>query len=238
MDDRIETGAGHLCVPPLLLAALAVAIAAVPGAGAALQFEPGRMLTALTGHLTHWNHSHLLWDTLALGALGILCCYFSPSRFWIAVVTSAIAIPIAIVICQPELSSYRGLSGIDSALLGLALVEFARHARRRRKPILLLVTYTTGICFGLKLLFEYLSGNALFVSAGEADFVNVPLAHLIGFGCGAVAAFAPQWRRRPTDLVHEKDLIRAISLRRNASGRHKPTPMANPRGDCPRETCL
>jgi membrane associated rhomboid family serine protease len=159
MDDRIETGAGHPCVPPLLLAALAIAVAAVPGAATTLQFEPGQALTALTGHLAHWNLSHLLWDTIALCALGALCCHFSRSRFWIAMATSAIAIPISIVIWLPELTSYRGLSGIDSALLGLALVEFGRHARRRRKPALLLMTGATGICFCLKLLFEFLSGD-------------------------------------------------------------------------------
>ena len=201
MDKRIETGAGRPCVPPLLLAALAVAIFVIPGAGSALQFEPGRAVTALTGHLTHWNRSHLLWDSIALVVLGLFCCYFSRARFWIAVAASAIAIPIAIVACQPELASYRGLSGIDSALFGLALFEFARHALGRHQPALLLLSCATGFCFCLKLVFEYLSGGALFVSLGEADFVNVPLAHLVGFGCGAVVAFIPKRRRLRANLV-------------------------------------
>jgi len=195
MNEPIQMRAGQICVPPLLLAALAGAIFLVPGAGVALQFEPGRIASALTGHFTHWNRSHLLWDSVALGALGMLCCYFSPARFWITVGTSAIAIPIAVATCQPELSSYRGLSGIDSALLGLALIEFARRAIQRGKRGQLILSCALAIGFGLKSVVEFLSGSALFVSTEGADFVNVPLAHLVGFACGVLVALAPDLQR-------------------------------------------
>ena len=103
-----------------------------------------------------------------------------------AVGLSSVAIPIAVAIWRPELSSYRGLSGVDSALLGLALAEFIRQAIQRGDRRLLTVGLLVGIGFASKLVFEFVSGGALFVSGGEAVFVNVPLAHLVGFLCGAV----------------------------------------------------
>ncbi|MGI9242787.1 MAG: hypothetical protein ACR2RV_18465, partial [Verrucomicrobiales bacterium] len=195
MNKPINPGAGQIFVPPLLLAALAGAIFLIPGAGAALQFEPGRIANALTGHFTHWNRSHLLWDSIALGALGVLCCYFSTPRFWLTVLTSAIVIPIAVATWHPELTSYRGLSGIDSALLGLGLIELARHAIAHGRRGQLILSGSAAVGFGLKSAFEYFSGAALFVSGEGADFINVPLAHLVGFGCGVLVALLPTMQR-------------------------------------------
>ena len=196
MNETGKPGAGQIVVPPLLLAALAGAIFLVPGAGAALPFESGRIASALSGHFTHWNLSHLVWDSIALGALGMLCCYFSPPRFWLTVLTSAIVIPIAVATWHPELSSYRGLSGIDSALLGLGLIELARHAIAHGKRGQLILSGAIAIGFGLKSIFESFSGAALFVSSEGADFVNVPLAHLVGFACGVLVALLPLAQRQ------------------------------------------
>ena len=171
-----------------MLAALALALHVIPGAAPALQYEAGRWWGVFTGHLTHWNSSHLLWDAVAFVALGILCCRFSRRRFWFTLLVSAIAISVAIRLWRPELASYRGLSGMDSALFGLALVEFAKLARREGRRGLLLLTGLAGGGFALKVAYEFASGAALFVSTAEVEFVNVPLAHLVGFVCGVMGA--------------------------------------------------
>ena len=190
MRKETNIGVGRLCAPPLILAGLALSLFLIPGAGAALQYEPGRWWGVFTGHLTHWNGSHLLWDLVAFVALGISCCRFSLHRFWEALLTSAVAIPLAVILWQPGLTSYRGLSGIDSALFGLALVEFGKFAHREGRRGLSLLAGIAGIGFVLKLAFEFSSGRAIFVSSGEIEFVNVPLAHLVGFGCGVLAAIS------------------------------------------------
>jgi rhomboid family GlyGly-CTERM serine protease len=188
MREGMNNGVGRICVPPLMLAALALVLHLIPGAGAALQYEPGRWWGVFTGHFTHWNGSHLLWDAVAFVTLGIFCCRFSRRRFWCTLLASAIAIPVAIILWLPEMTSYRGLSGIDSALFGLALVEFAKLAQREGRRGLLLLAGLVGGGFALKVVFEFVSGGAFFVSAGEIEFVNVPLAHLVGFGCGVMGA--------------------------------------------------
>jgi hypothetical protein len=82
---------------------------------------------------------------------------------------------------QPQFESYRGLSGLDSALFALfasSLIE-----QRRRAPVLLGVVALLGIL--AKSVFEIATGIPAFASGH--GYSPVPLAHLVGVLCGSVA---------------------------------------------------
>jgi len=87
-----------------------------------------------TCHLTHWNLDHLLWDTFALGVLGVMCERRSRSRWLVCLIASAVAIPLAVLVLQPEMATYRGLSGLDTALFTLLAVGMLREKWSERYP--------------------------------------------------------------------------------------------------------
>jgi hypothetical protein len=131
--------------------------------------------------------------------LAALCWQSSRGLALLAVAAAAVAIPLAVWAFLPEMSHYRGLSGIDSALcVVLALTELrAARARGGRAGVaafgLLLVA------FGAKVTFELLTGRAVFVDSTASSFVPVPLAHLVGCLCGVVTA-SGCWRWRGVRL--------------------------------------
>jgi hypothetical protein len=113
------------------------------------------------------------------------------------VLLSALLIPAAVWLACPELETYRGLSGVDSALLTLLAVGLLRDGLRpggRRAVAAASAAVLLG--FGAKLLYELASGAALFVDAGAAGFVPVPVAHAAGAAVGALGACARRGRDR------------------------------------------
>jgi hypothetical protein len=98
------------------------------------------------------------------------------------VFVAAIVIPLGLLILQPGMHLYRGLSGLDSALFALLCVSIAReHADDRRWVVVLA---GLGLAFLLKSAIELFSGAAVFVDTSSAGFAAVPLAHLLGAAVG------------------------------------------------------
>ena len=139
-----------------------------------------------TCHLLHWSWDHFFWDVMVLVAAGAFCETRWPRRFTLVLATAGVLIPLAVMVSAPELLSYRGLSGIDSALFALAagslLIEEVQAGRR---PAALLVAVVVTAQF-LKIGLESTVGNTLFVQ--DAPFVPVPLAHLCGATIGSLGA--------------------------------------------------
>ncbi len=172
-------------------AMLAVTVAAVPGA--AEQFELDRALITsgqwyrlLSGHFTHFGGSHLGWDVITLLVLGSVASLLNARRTVWAIALSAVVIPLAILIGQPELEVYRGLSGIDSALFALLATLLLKRAVRDRRFVLAGLIQIAIIGFFAKTAYEFLTGGAVFVDTLAVGFVAVPLAHAAGAVCGAV----------------------------------------------------
>lgn len=185
---------------PLLIAALAVAIAAVPGAAPVLQWDreaiaQGQVWRLLTGHLTHWSLDHLAWDVLAFAVLGVWAWSQNAARFWWTLIGSSLAIGAALWLWQPALIVYRGLSGIDSALFALVAVTVWRRGSCgwRWAAIVALLAFMG------KTVFELATGSALFVQALGPGVSAVPLAHLVGAAMGGVCGIPmPELRFTPS----------------------------------------
>ncbi|MBI2190940.1 MAG: rhombosortase [Planctomycetes bacterium] len=181
------------CASPLLTL-LAVAIHLCPAAPPLLEFRreavaEHEIWRVVTCHWTHFSWDHLLWDALALVVLGSLWEMRSGFRFWLGLALSALLIPAGIAVGLPDIQSYRGLSGIDSALFaGLACEVLAEKWRERRRLDAAAVA-ALGLAFAGKVLFEMLTGQTLFVDSAAAGMTPLPLAHLLGAAAGVLAVF-------------------------------------------------
>jgi rhomboid family GlyGly-CTERM serine protease len=169
----------------LALASVILLVQAVPELTHAAEWQrTGEWHRVFSCHFTHWSWDHLSWNLAMLLILGIPCELAARREMGIAIFAALVAIPIAILICLPEMRQYRGFSGVDSALLTLLLALRWRQGHR-------LVPALVGIAFAGKIGYELVAGTALFADSAVAGFVPVPLAHAVGALCGLMVA----WRR-------------------------------------------
>jgi rhomboid family GlyGly-CTERM serine protease len=137
-----------------------------------------------TCHLLHWSSNHLLWDLAMFTTLGAIAETNMPRRYRWTLLLSALLIPAGVMLHHPEMQTYRGLSGIDTALFGLIVADLLgrRLAERNWKSAIWFLM----LLFGLlaKMLTETLAGTNIFVS--DTSFIPLPVAHLIGAVIGLV----------------------------------------------------
>jgi len=131
----------------------------------------------VTCHFLHWSVQHFLWDALAFAALGIACARRDLAATLMTLATAIFVIPLAVTAFAPEVAVYRGLSGLDSALFALLLVQV-------RSRIALLC----GLAFIAKIAFELTTGAALFATNMGEGVVAVPVAHIAGAIVGTITA--------------------------------------------------
>ncbi len=149
----------------------------------------GELWRLLTGHWTHWSGEHLFWDLLVFAVAAALWERLGRRRRLLAcLLCSALAISLALWVLLPQVALYRGLSGLDCALVTALAAESIRRARARRRPgvALALACVLAGYLF--KIAFELATGSTLFLDAAAAPAANVPLAHVVGGVCGWAVA--------------------------------------------------
>lgn len=165
-----------------------------------LAAEPWRLFT---GHLTHWSAEHLLWDLLILLVAGAAVESLGRGRWVLSVAGSAVLISVGLWHWQDEMQIYRGLSGLDSALVATWAVALASRggadglvqrgpagrgiAGRSSRPKVLGLFLLLGLLG--KSVLELTTGESLFVATKSAGFAAVPLAHLLGGLWGGVSHF-------------------------------------------------
>jgi rhomboid family GlyGly-CTERM serine protease len=162
----------------------------LPGVRPCLEFQLGdsalgQVSQLFTSHFLHWSVEHLFWD---LGMFVVLCGFaerISRNGLLALLAVSAIAIPPMVAVLHPELETYRGLSGLDTALFGFVVAFFAldRYAASDSQGVLLY----SGLLLAMvaKTVHEYTTGT-IFVS--DASFSPVPIAHVVGGVLGVAAA--------------------------------------------------
>ncbi len=137
-------------------------------------------------HLLHWSAEHLFWDLAMFGVLSGCCERWWRKSYYHTLVLSALLIPLAVMVWQPNISSYRGLSGIDTALFALMATRLGVESLGRRDGSQAILFMTLLASLIAKVAYEFVTGDLLFVS--EVNFVPLPLAHLVG---GVVGALVP-----------------------------------------------
>ena len=159
------------------LTLLAIAATLLPGSWLELQ-RGGAAWRIATCHFTHFTYEQLAWDALVFLLLGIICARENHEAFRATLLASVIVVPIA-VLAFSNVTTYRGLSGIDSALFGLLLVTESRRSR---------IVAFCGIAFAAKMIFEMRTGATLFVHSDA--FIAVPVAHIAGALVGVIVALS------------------------------------------------
>jgi rhomboid family GlyGly-CTERM serine protease len=185
--------ARHLPGASLLLALVAVVFWFSPEISAMGEWQRGHPLHLwrwFTGHFCHWSSEHLIWDTIVFVALGAICEQRSRSQFLLCNAVSALAIIAATTVFLPNIHSYRGLSGIDSALFGWLIAELFQQARDRRDWRRLALICAFAFAFIAKVIWECTTSSTLFVSNAQSEFVPMPLAHAVGAFAGVALSIA------------------------------------------------
>lgn len=178
----------------LLLSVVVLAIYARADWTAALQYErdallAGELWRIVTGHWTHWSWNHLSWDLAAFIGLAIACECMGRRRFLWCTFLSSVFISFAVWYWLPDMETYRGLSGINSALFSFAAFQLLwTRLENDRASVLLPLILLFG--FVAKTAYEVHTGRAFFV---EADISVVVLAHVVGALTGLVSAVALKW---------------------------------------------
>jgi len=152
----------------------------------------GEVWRLVSAHFVHWSKEHLFWDALALGALGWMCEREGVLCFLATTAAAAVQIPLVVSIAEPQMSTYRGLSGIDSALFALLAALITRRAIGEKDWSRLGIVILISAGFAAKVGLEVSTGGTLFVDSAAAGMTPVPLAHvvggLIGLGVGLMPA--------------------------------------------------
>jgi rhomboid family GlyGly-CTERM serine protease len=176
------------------MALIAGAIACIPSAGELLQYDRTQILSGefwrlATGHLTHWNFEHIQWDLLMFVVLEAVCEMRSPRRMWMCTALSAALVSTVVFFWFPEVTAYRGLSGIDTALFTLLSLDLLRDALRQRTPAMALATGGLLVGFVVKTGYEAATGHAMFVDQHAAGFDLLIWDHIVAGITGAIVAF-------------------------------------------------
>jgi rhomboid family GlyGly-CTERM serine protease len=166
----------------------------------ALQYDraaiaAGEWWRIVTCHFTHWSADHFAWNILVFAILSGACELTSRRRFVLTMCASIILIPLAMFTFQPQFLTYRGLSGLDSALFGLLAVELFVERRLIGDRRTVLAIGLLIAAFVVKTMIEVMTGTAVFADSRSAGFQPVPLAHFVGGIIGAGVALRGNWKR-------------------------------------------
>ncbi|WP_442507477.1 rhombosortase [Novipirellula sp. SH528] len=182
-----------------VLSAIAIAAYAFPSLTAGLQLDfasvtSGQWWRLLTGHLTHFGGGHLFWDVLMFVVLGAACERQHPKLFAVSLIVMALGISATIMLACQDVSGYRGLSGIDTGLFVWFIADQIRQSLANRDRMFASVWTATGMLLVGKLVYEFTTGEILFVNA--EGFKPLVESHLAGATFGAMfAGLGIMWRR-------------------------------------------
>lgn len=194
MDLRRQTS--RIPWMTLSICVITLLIALIPGAATLMQWDRtaiggGEWWRVFTGHLTHWNFDHLVWDLVTFAALGVLCEREGRGRMVACLAVASVVIAGVIGFAVPAIDLYRGLSGLDTALFVLFTGSSwmaAWRAAQWRKAALWSIPL---LAMTAKLAYETATGRVLFVDAAEAGFEPLAAAHLAGAFTASTLVVAP-----------------------------------------------
>jgi rhomboid family GlyGly-CTERM serine protease len=189
-----EELAGRLPGVSLILVAVALAVMPLDSLATWLEYDRaavdgGQLWRLLTCQLTHWSWDHLFWDAAALLLLGWVLEREDRRSMLVCLSLSAVLIPALVHFGQPGLATYRGLSGIDSAVFVLLAVVLLRKCLADGDRVWTLACVMMLAAFTGKIGFELVSGGTLFVDSEASRMLPVPLVHVLGGALGAACGW-------------------------------------------------
>jgi rhomboid family GlyGly-CTERM serine protease len=155
----------------------------------------------------HWSVNHLCWDLFMFYLIGSLCEQRNRFAFLAVTMVSGLTIPVTVMLYSPELGSYRGLSGIDTALYALLGTLWLCDALRQGDRAASLVWSGLIVAMFLKIIYELTSRDLLFVT--DDSFTPAPTAHLTGALIGILLALGVAMRSELRGQLANIDVKRA-----------------------------
>ena len=149
----------------------------------------GDLLGIFGGSFFHHGARHAINDIGSVLLMGLLYERVVGRAYVAVLLITLPLIPLAVLLLDPSLASYCGLSGTVHALFAVALVWEWRRADWRPSWGVIVLT----VALGIKLLQEAFTGQMLIDLEMASQVRLVPAAHLIGTLCGVVAGLL----RRP-----------------------------------------
>jgi rhomboid family GlyGly-CTERM serine protease len=156
---------------------------------AALLFEPvsggliydrplifkGQLWRLWSAHVVHFGLSHFTWNLAVFLPSGIWLERLWPATTRWFYLLSPLIISAALLLLDPTLTRYAGLSGIATGML--MLLACLQLGRRKEEPAWFWVSVLALV--GIKMGVELFTRAPVFVS-GFGDIRTVPLAHIFG----------------------------------------------------------
>lgn len=179
------------------LVALSASASFIPAE--ALEYDRARVAAGevwrlLTGQMVHWTARMASFDLGMLLGLGIWLEVRGDRRLAVAALALGGGLTaLAVHALSPDLLTYRGSSGVASALFVLAAVRIAKSP----EPWSRALAITTVALFLAKAAFESLAGQTLFAGPLPPGVRVVPLVHLLGGLAGAVVRLFTPTRSAP-----------------------------------------
>lgn len=175
----------------IFVAALTILAAIFPALTNAWQLnfdvvQDGQWWRLWTGHVTHYDGSHLFWDLLMFVALSISLERKHARGFAVAMVTMMPIVGMAVWWTCPDIAAYRGLSGLDTGLFVWFVTEQICDAFRLAKRVPAMLWSATLLGLVGKLIYEASTGDTLFVDS--SSFRPLVQSHLAGAVLGGIYA--------------------------------------------------
>jgi rhomboid family GlyGly-CTERM serine protease len=166
--------------------------------------ERGQWWRLWSGHFVHYGSAHLWGDWLAFAVWAALVEAESRRALAATLLLGAPLLLLALHLACPRLGEYRGLSGIDTALVielillrGFVPVGTARErgigpwlTRLFGRPALQLMGGVCSCLLVCKIAYEFRAGHAVLAHDLGQGVQLLPAAHafgaLLGFGLGSV----------------------------------------------------
>lgn len=167
-------------VVTLLLVVGSLCLFLLPDGAQLFVYDRHRVLTGdiwrlVTGHLVHFSWSHIAYNIALLSLAGSWIESQNRRGYLWLVTLTVLASGLYFLIMMPDLERYGGLSGLVSATvvyLSLYEIRYYRHAR--------LIWYVILFLFAVKVGYEIMIREAIFVSPDIIPFKVVPSVHIAG----------------------------------------------------------
>jgi membrane associated rhomboid family serine protease len=154
--------------------------------GTAFEYERSREVwRLLTGQMVHWTPRMALFDLGMLLGLGAWLEIRGDRRLAAVALGLGAVLTAVAVHLSPNLSVYRGSSGMASALFVLAAFRIADSPGDSLDPWTRTLAVAAVALFLAKAAFESLAGQTLFAGELPEGVRVVPLVHLLGGLAGA-----------------------------------------------------
>lgn len=141
----------------------------------------GEVWRLWTGNVVHFGESHLLWNLAVLVPTGIWAETIAPRATRWLLALAPVLIGATLLVLQPTLGRYAGLSGVAAGLL--ALLAFTQLTRPRDDHWF---WWALLGLLALKIVAEAYSDHPLLARFSQPGLHTAPLAHLAGIAVAAV----------------------------------------------------